>query len=434
MDIVLMPLFEKFDPENVFTIGEFALFFRVTPHKTFECRNNCVDGKFSKERITACIGANKSGTEKLPLLVVGKYNQMQSFKKFKSLPAKYQSEPSAWMTATIFNEYLQLLNKKFQSENRSVLVVVESNSVHSSAVSSNFSNIQLLVQPPNSLSPLRLGIFSNLKHFYRKEIINKEANAESAESMSILEAMTLLAESWEKVSNHVIKKSFIKAGWIQDSFEVSGGDSEEGFEMTALFKVSLKLLKLDLNSYLQFVTFDDHVAISATLSEDEICKVVTEETESTDKVKRKALSVSDKLEIIERKKTGLESSAKLCKEFGICKSVLSRIMHSEALLRERLEKNPNLISHKSIKQMKEPKLEKALLDWIMAEGTVGNLSITRVREKALKLAAELGCEDFKASDGWWRNFKARNGLAKMKQEKPAADIEFLEVNVDPLGM
>lgn len=54
-------------------------------------------GKKSKERITVLVGANMTGTEKLPLLVIGKSANPRCFKN-KNIPMKYEHNQKSWMT------------------------------------------------------------------------------------------------------------------------------------------------------------------------------------------------------------------------------------------------------------------------------------------------------------------------------------------------
>ena len=59
-------------------------------------------GKQSKERITALVCANKRGTGKVPLFVLGKAAKPRCFKNVKSLSTDYDSNAKAWMTGEIF--------------------------------------------------------------------------------------------------------------------------------------------------------------------------------------------------------------------------------------------------------------------------------------------------------------------------------------------
>lgn len=55
-----------------------------------------MSGKKSKNRITVLVGSNMTGTEKLPLLVIGKSARPRCFKK-AVIPVGYAANKKAWM-------------------------------------------------------------------------------------------------------------------------------------------------------------------------------------------------------------------------------------------------------------------------------------------------------------------------------------------------
>ena len=62
-------------------------------------------GGLNKERVSVLLGCNMDGTEKLPVLVIGKAAKPRCFKNVKTLPMLYKNNKSAWMTGAIFNEF-----------------------------------------------------------------------------------------------------------------------------------------------------------------------------------------------------------------------------------------------------------------------------------------------------------------------------------------
>ena len=63
--------------------------------------DRCIGGKKSKERMTVLVCANMSGTEKLPLLVIGKSAKPRCFKNYK-VPVDYEANKKAWMTGNFY--------------------------------------------------------------------------------------------------------------------------------------------------------------------------------------------------------------------------------------------------------------------------------------------------------------------------------------------
>ena len=99
----LIMLLEKYKPDDIYNADETGLFYQLTPDKTLEFKNvQCHGGKRSKERLTVMVCCNMSGSDKTPLLVLGKSEKPRCFKNVKSLPAEYKANKKAWMTSEIF--------------------------------------------------------------------------------------------------------------------------------------------------------------------------------------------------------------------------------------------------------------------------------------------------------------------------------------------
>ena len=71
-------------------------FTGLLPDKTLEFKNvSYHGGKLSKDRLTAMVCANMPGSDKLPVLVIGRS------KNVKSLTTEYLANKKAWMTSSI---------------------------------------------------------------------------------------------------------------------------------------------------------------------------------------------------------------------------------------------------------------------------------------------------------------------------------------------
>lgn len=104
---------------DIFNVDETGLFFKCTPAKTLAFKGEkCSGGKRSKDRITLLVGANMDGTEKLPLLMIGKSRNPRCFKNVRTKPIKYRSNTKAWITANLFKEWLLDLPKKKEKNHR----------------------------------------------------------------------------------------------------------------------------------------------------------------------------------------------------------------------------------------------------------------------------------------------------------------------------
>ena len=63
----------KISLDQIYNANETGIFYRLLPDKTLEFKNvSCHSGKLSKDRLTTMVCANMSGSDKLPILVIGK--------------------------------------------------------------------------------------------------------------------------------------------------------------------------------------------------------------------------------------------------------------------------------------------------------------------------------------------------------------------------
>ena len=99
----LLPVLRRYDPSDVFNADETGLYWRLLPDKTHAITGEvCTGGKKSKERVTVLVCANMSGSEKLPLLTIGKFKKPRCFRGVTCLPTEYEANTSAWMTSVVF--------------------------------------------------------------------------------------------------------------------------------------------------------------------------------------------------------------------------------------------------------------------------------------------------------------------------------------------
>ena len=66
---------------------------------------------------TVLVGANADGSEKLPLLVIGKSKKPRCFENVNSLPVVYDASKKAWMNSTIFTSWCVNLTNALLSNN-----------------------------------------------------------------------------------------------------------------------------------------------------------------------------------------------------------------------------------------------------------------------------------------------------------------------------
>ena len=198
----LPSLLEEYDPKDVFNADETGLFFKLLPDRTYTYKgNNCHGGKRSKERITLLIAANMDGSEKLPLLAIGKSAKPRCFKNVRHLPVEYKSNRKAWMTSAIFIEWVLNLDRKFSKEGRKVLLIVDNCSALDQHIATKLKSIQLEYLPPNctsQLQPCDMGIIKTFKVFYRKRLLSKLIRAMEEKNSDDFTVNVLECLRWSK--------------------------------------------------------------------------------------------------------------------------------------------------------------------------------------------------------------------------------------------
>ncbi|NXC19965.1 TIGD4 protein, partial [Corythaeola cristata] len=217
-------------PKNVFYIQETGLLYQMLPHNTFAFKGEtCSVGKLSKERITVVVGTNMDGSEKLPLLVIGKTRSPHCFTDVKSLPVDYKANDMAWMTSEVFEQWMHKLDDRFQAQRRRVVILVDSLPAHTEV--KNLKSIKLVFSPPGSSSciAVKQGAIRSLKVKYRRCLIERfvgcvEGNKEFM--LTLLDAIEMLHLCWRKVTPETIVKSHNEAGFKLET-KANGKDTED---------------------------------------------------------------------------------------------------------------------------------------------------------------------------------------------------------------
>lgn len=273
--------------EDVFNADECGLFYRAMPNKTLSMfGDKCKDGKISKERVTVLLACSAAG-EKLKPLVIGKAKKPRCFKNVdpKNLPVLWYANSKAWMTTTIFREWVIMINKQMKQKNRNILLIIDNCPAHPNDLS--FSNVKVQFLPPNTtshLQPLDQGIIQAFKLHYRKFLLKavisrceecKSAN-EIAMSVNVLDAIMWINESWELVHISTISKCFSKAlqETLCDFSESSNDDDNSDVNSISSMQYLIEQLHSDdeLVNAERFLNFDDDVPSCDSLIDPESLK------------------------------------------------------------------------------------------------------------------------------------------------------------------
>ena len=122
--------------------------------------------------------ANMSGTDKRPLLVIGKSSKPRRLNNVKSFPTEYDANKKACMTSEIFVKSVTKFDKTCQRQRRKCTLIVDNCPAHPKM--KGLKNVTLFFLPPNTTSktqPMDQGMIRNLKHYYRKFVIVRHLRA-----------------------------------------------------------------------------------------------------------------------------------------------------------------------------------------------------------------------------------------------------------------
>jgi len=121
------------------------------------------------KRVTVLVTCNMNG-DKEKLLLIGKFKSPRCLSRVGTLPISYAYSKNAWMTATIFGDWLTSWDVLMHREGRKVAFLVDNCSAHKTTTS--LQNILLHFLPPNTtsvLQPCDMGIIRSMKGYYRHE-------------------------------------------------------------------------------------------------------------------------------------------------------------------------------------------------------------------------------------------------------------------------
>jgi hypothetical protein len=171
--------------------------------------------------------ANADGSKKLALLIIGKAYKPQAFggKTGSQLGFDYRNNAKAWMTGTIYQEWLEDWDTKLRTEGRKILLLQDNFSGH--VVPNTLTNIRVKNFEPNltaHVQPNDQGIIRCFKACYRAKFINRAVDLYKAGvtpsqiyDIDQLEAMCLADEAWNEVDTTTIRNCWRKAGILPDT-------------------------------------------------------------------------------------------------------------------------------------------------------------------------------------------------------------------------
>lgn len=290
----LTNILQEYSPDDVFNADETGLFWRMEPKKSFVLKGEtCSGGKQSKERVTVLPCANMSGSEKLPLLVIGKFEKPRCFKGITTdrLPTEYKHNNKAWMTRDVFTPWVKKLDSKMTTRGRKIALVLDNCTAHPDV--QGLRSVKLVFLPPNTTSltqPMDQGIIQNLKvhyrHLYVKRGLLPAVEKGETPSWNLLDCMMALKDAWRTVTPTTIKNCYRHCGFTPPAPAAEDEDSDPEDDLPlAQIRAALRASNItDSEEDIQaFLDVDSELATTASATDEEIIsQVQTPEAPATE--------------------------------------------------------------------------------------------------------------------------------------------------------
>jgi hypothetical protein len=177
----------------------------VPNHNLIQQGEKCKASKLAKERLTIALLCLAT-SEKFKSLVIGKSQMPRAFNKQLPHRVIWKANSKAWMTGTIFLEYLQKFNAKMQIANRKALILLDNAPCHPEM---ELSNVKLVFLPQNTTAgtePLDSGIIRNFKVKYCKMLLefllsyeDVTALAYTIKNVNVGDAIDWVSQNWDQV-------------------------------------------------------------------------------------------------------------------------------------------------------------------------------------------------------------------------------------------
>ncbi|KAL4096550.1 hypothetical protein QTP88_021480 [Uroleucon formosanum] len=204
-------ILNEFSPDNIFNADETGLYYQATPDGSLCFKKDVLSGsKKAMDRITVLLCVNLTGSDKRKLLVVGKSLKPRCFKNMSinKMPVHYHANKNAWMTSTIFSNWLYEWDKELQAKFRSILLLIDNCAAHSKNV--QLKNITLEFLPPNMTSLIQHLDMEKIE----ENLFDQSATANQiCGKINILQAIQFVSESWREVSCSTIMNCFAHCGF-----------------------------------------------------------------------------------------------------------------------------------------------------------------------------------------------------------------------------
>jgi hypothetical protein len=260
------------------------------------------------------------------------------------------------MKSDIFIEFLKKLNHDMAQKNRKIALILDNCSSHPFIT---LSNIKLIFLPPNTtsvLQPMDMGVIHALKCKYRVKLAKKllailEINPKpTVKDIGLYEALLILKQSWDEVSEQTIKNCFVKSGFKLESNAENLDSLESNFDIEFWDELTQQL-DIEGADFLEFVDVDNQIATS----EEPVFQTAVENNKSEETVQE--LDKSEDTDEYEFEGEEYEKPVKLIEALNSISNIKKYITQCEGLessheLLDKIESDMYENKFKALKQKK----------------------------------------------------------------------------------
>jgi len=217
----VVTLCRQYQDDDIYNMDETGLFWRQAPSSGLSTTEG-PGVKKDKSRISLVVCSNASGTDKVPLWVIGHAKSPRAFRNIniQAMAVVWRYNTKAWMNGVIMKEWLDVFYRRIGQ--RSVLLLMDNFSGHTTGLELSPPPINVKVQmlPKNATSvyqPLDQGIIQNLKVYYKKQwlrfIVDElDSDRNPYRAITLLHTLRWLTQAWNHdVQRHTIYACFQKS-------------------------------------------------------------------------------------------------------------------------------------------------------------------------------------------------------------------------------
>ena len=162
--------------DHIFNADETGLFYRSLPNLSVTlAQETARGGKKEKERVTAVLCSNASGSCKISITIIGKAAEPYAFRNCGRLPVVYESQKKAWMDIPLFNRFIDNFKVEVRKKNPDQQILLLCDNAPAHARIDDNDGFKIVFFPPNVTSvhqPMDRGIIAAVKKRYRYKMLH----------------------------------------------------------------------------------------------------------------------------------------------------------------------------------------------------------------------------------------------------------------------